>query len=90
MISNYLFFILSRSFLIPGYRLGWIIVHDRQSIFGAELRHGLGNLCQRILGANSIVQGALPAILERTPQQFFDNAIRMIQVRPLPCVKVAL
>ncbi|RWS26003.1 Tyrosine aminotransferase-like protein [Leptotrombidium deliense] len=69
----------TKRFLIPGYRLGWIQVHDRHSRFGVSFRKGLTQLCQRIMGANSIVQGAIPAILRNTPKTFFDSALRVIQ-----------
>ena len=34
---------------------------------------------QRIIGANTIVQGALPSILKDTPQSFFDQTLDVIE-----------
>lgn len=34
---------------------------------------------QRIIGANTIVQGALPSILKETPQSFFDETLDVIE-----------
>lgn len=65
---------------MPGYRLGWIIIQDRQNIFGDKIRLGLNNLCTRILGANSIIQGALPDILTKVPKSFFNHTIDVISV----------
>ena len=47
---------LTKRYLVPGWRMGWITIHDRNDIFGAEIRSGLQKLSQRIIGANTIVQ----------------------------------
>jgi len=65
---------LTKRFLVPGWRLGWIIIHDRNNAFDG-IRKGLANLSTRILGSNTIVQAALPAILANTPTSFFDNLV---------------
>lgn len=69
---------LTKRYLVPGWRLGWIAVHDPQGIF-AEVKNGLKSLSQRIMGANTLVQGALPTILKNTPNDFFDSTIATIQ-----------
>ncbi|OAD60924.1 Tyrosine aminotransferase [Eufriesea mexicana] len=61
------------SFLVPGWRMGWIIIHDRQNVLEEEIRKALHCLSQRIIGSNTLIQGALPAILKNTPQQFYDD-----------------
>merc|ERR1712193_146809 len=38
-----------------------------------------GGLTKRILGSNTLVQGALPTILANTPKSFFDDTINVIQ-----------
>jgi tyrosine aminotransferase len=43
-----------------------------------EVRAGLNDLTTRILGPNSLVQGALPEILETTPQSYFDNVMSIL------------
>ncbi|XP_054712111.1 tyrosine aminotransferase-like [Uloborus diversus] len=70
---------LTKKFLVPGWRMGWILIHDRQGIFAKEVRRGLQALSQRIIGSNTIVQGALPNILKDTPESFFDNNIETVQ-----------
>lgn len=65
---------LTKRFLVPGWRMGWIVIHDRDNLF-KEVRKGLGNLSARILGANTLVQGALPDILKNTPQAFYDDLV---------------
>jgi tyrosine aminotransferase len=58
--------------------MGWIIVHDRQDAL-KDIRQGLISLSSRILGSNSLVQGALPAILKNTPQKFYDELVETLQ-----------
>ncbi|XP_033228751.1 tyrosine aminotransferase [Belonocnema kinseyi] len=69
---------LTKRFLVPGWRMGWIIIHDRQNILEKEIRKGLQCLSQRIIGSNTIVQGALPRILRDTPQEFYDDILRTL------------
>lgn len=71
---------ITKRFLVPGWRMGWIIIHDRHNAFSASIKGGLINLSQRIIGSNTLVQGALPTILSSTPQSFFDDVINLIYV----------
>lgn len=71
---------LTKRYLIPGWRMGWITIHDAQGIFTAgDVRHGLQCLSQRIIGSNTLVQGALPKILEETPQSFYKDTLKVIE-----------
>lgn len=70
---------LAKRWLVPGWRLGWILIHDRNDIFGTEVRQGLVKLSQRILGACTIVQGALESILNNTPQSFYSSTIGFLK-----------
>ncbi|KAM6946109.1 tyrosine aminotransferase [Aplochiton taeniatus] len=70
---------LAKRWLVPGWRLGWILIHDRRGIFGVEIRQGLVKLSQRILGACTIVQGALENILNNTPQSFYHRTISFLK-----------
>jgi len=45
-----------------------------------QVRHGLIMLSQRILGPNTIIQGAVKTILNSTPQRFIDSSIALVQV----------
>lgn len=70
---------LTKRFLVPGWRMGWIIVHDEHKRLGSAIK-GLKNMCGRILGSNTIIQGALPDILSRTPQSYFDEVVGILYV----------
>uniref|UniRef100_A0A8W8KF42 Tyrosine aminotransferase n=1 Tax=Magallana gigas TaxID=29159 RepID=A0A8W8KF42_MAGGI len=69
---------LTKRFLVPGWRLGWIVINDRHDTF-TEVRAGLVRLSQRLLGPNSIVQAALPEILSATPEHFFDETVQYVE-----------
>ncbi|XP_076204955.1 tyrosine aminotransferase isoform X2 [Aptenodytes patagonicus] len=71
---------LAKRWLVPGWRMGWILIHDRRDIFGNEIRDGLLRLSQRILGPCTIVQGALERILQRTPPEFYHNTLSILKV----------
>ncbi len=70
---------LTKRFLVPGWRLGWITVHDRNGVFAREVRKGLQCLSQRIMGSNMLVQGAVPSILSNVPRKFFGATIDLVK-----------
>ncbi|CAG5133419.1 unnamed protein product, partial [Candidula unifasciata] len=65
-------------FLIPGWRLGWIVINDRNDSF-SEVRQGLGKLSQRILGPNTLIQSAIPEILGNTAMSFYTDTLNYIE-----------
>jgi tyrosine aminotransferase len=68
---------LAKRFLVPGWRVGWVVLHERNKVF-QEIRRGLGNLSQVQLHPNTVFQHALPRILE-TPQEFFDGVVKELK-----------
>ncbi|XP_075992447.1 tyrosine aminotransferase-like [Anticarsia gemmatalis] len=70
---------ITKRFLLPGWRLGWVIIHDRHNIISREVRRGMSNMSTRILGPNTLVQKALPRILKETPQSFFKETMCFIE-----------
>jgi tyrosine aminotransferase len=69
---------LAKRFMIPGWRLGWIVIYDKQG-YMSDIRSGLIALSTRIMGANSLVQGALPKILKETDSSYYKACISQIQ-----------
>jgi tyrosine aminotransferase len=63
---------IAKRYLVPGWRLGWVIVHDRYGVL-SEVKKGIVALSQKIVGPCALVQGALPKILRDTPKSYFDN-----------------
>jgi tyrosine aminotransferase len=71
---------LTKRYLVPGWRLGWIVIYDRNSIFeNGQIRSCLKSVSQRLFGPNTVVAGALPAILANTPASFFTETIAAVQ-----------
>ncbi|XP_039279828.1 tyrosine aminotransferase isoform X1 [Nilaparvata lugens] len=69
---------LSKRFLVPGWRVGWIKIHDPIGVF-TEIRKGLVSISQKTLGCSTIIQGALPRILTGVPQAYFDGVMDTIE-----------
>lgn len=61
---------VSKRWLAPGWRLGWVVVHDPLGVL-SEVRGALAKWAFRIQGPNSTMQRALPAILANTPERFY-------------------
>jgi len=61
---------LAKQYLAPGWRVGWIVLHDPENKC-SKVRGSLLSLTQVILGANSVCQAALPSILHETKPQFY-------------------
>lgn len=73
---------IAKEFLVPGWRVGWVTVHDRNGVL-AEIRKALFGLSQLILGANSLVTSALPAILTPTPNSADEVSLRAFHAKTL-------
>lgn len=54
---------MAKEFILPGWRVGWIVVHDKGTGRLADVRVGLKSLTQIVLGANSLIQAAIPRVL---------------------------
>jgi tyrosine aminotransferase len=71
---------LAKRYLAPGWRVGWICVHDRNDVFAkGKVQHALVNLSQLILGACAPVQAAIPAIIENTPAAFYTDTMAKLK-----------
>ena len=70
---------ISKRFMVPGWRLGWIIVHDRNHAFRDEIRPGLSRLAMKLLGPCTLVQAALPHMLRHTPQDFHERTMQIFK-----------
>ncbi|RNA25415.1 Tyrosine aminotransferase [Brachionus plicatilis] len=70
---------LSKRFILPGWRFGWIAIHDPKNYL-ARVRAGFNDLTTRILGPNSLAQAAVVEILEKTPQSYFDGVMQILSI----------
>ncbi len=69
---------LSKRFVLPGWRFGWAALHDPLEVAG-DIKDGLYVWGNRFMGPNSLVQAALPAILD-TPAEWFEEVTKKVQV----------
>ncbi|CAF1174030.1 unnamed protein product [Adineta ricciae] len=70
---------ISKLFCCPGWRCGWIAIHDPMNYLFDSVRPCLFDLSVRLLGPNSIIQAALPRILNETPKIYFKDYMAYVQ-----------
>lgn len=78
---------LTKRFIMPGIRMGWIVIHDFNDTF-KDIRKGLSQLLGRNFGPNRTVQLALPGILANVPQSFFDETVKKVQLHAMTAFKL--
>mmetsp|Transcript_50957 Transcript_50957/g.108225 ORF Transcript_50957/g.108225 Transcript_50957/m.108225 type:complete len:484 (-) Transcript_50957:421-1872(-) len=79
---------VSKRWLAPGWRLGWVTVHDCDGILAAaKVPQTLLKLCQISLGPSAPMQAALPAILGGTPQDWYNNINKELEASAKCCVR---
>mmetsp|Transcript_18199 Transcript_18199/g.33642 ORF Transcript_18199/g.33642 Transcript_18199/m.33642 type:complete len:424 (-) Transcript_18199:64-1335(-) len=79
---------IAKEFMVPGFRLGWVIVHDSPSTNGetstfSEIRKGLNKLSTLLVGPTTLVQAALPRILAPEPGSEDATALAKFQAESL-------
>eukprot|EP00922_Rhytidocystis_sp_ex-Travisia-forbesii_P070267 GHVS01104993.1.p1 GENE.GHVS01104993.1~~GHVS01104993.1.p1 ORF type:complete len:481 (-),score=73.01 GHVS01104993.1:221-1663(-) len=65
---------ISKQYMVPGWRLGWVIAHDRNDRLSLVLA-GLVSLSQLTLGPCSIIQSVLPELLLLTPPLYYQETM---------------
>eukprot|EP00405_Crypthecodinium_cohnii_P016108 CAMPEP_0206446274 /NCGR_PEP_ID=MMETSP0324_2-20121206/16036_1 /ASSEMBLY_ACC=CAM_ASM_000836 /TAXON_ID=2866 /ORGANISM="Crypthecodinium cohnii, Strain Seligo" /LENGTH=459 /DNA_ID=CAMNT_0053914709 /DNA_START=134 /DNA_END=1513 /DNA_ORIENTATION=- len=79
---------LSKRWLAPGWRLGWITIHDTDGILAAaSVPETLLKLCQVSLGPSAPLQAALPDILGNTPQEWYDKVLKDLGASAKCCIR---
>lgn len=68
---------LAKRFVVPGWRIGWGIFHERGGVF-KDVRRGVNLLTQIQLHPNTVFQAALPKILD-TPQELLDEIVEELK-----------
>ncbi|WVQ81543.1 tyrosine aminotransferase [Cryptococcus sp. DSM 104549] len=69
---------LSKRFLLPGWRFGWVALHDPLGV-ATNIKRGLAVWGNRFFGPSSLVQAALPELLA-TGSEWFDEVTAKIQM----------
>ncbi|KAF1002908.1 nicotianamine aminotransferase 1-like [Apium graveolens] len=71
---------LSKRWIVPGWRLGWIAINDPNDIMQ---KYGLVESIKSYISISAepptFIQGALPQILEKTTNGFFSNTIDILK-----------
>ncbi|XP_075489147.1 putative aminotransferase TAT2 [Primulina tabacum] len=71
---------MSKRWLVPGWRLGWIALSDPNGILR---KYGITECIKkyRNISADSttLIQGAIPEILEKTPKDFISNIMVLLR-----------
>jgi tyrosine aminotransferase len=80
---------LAKQWLVPGWRVGWIMFHDRHDRL-AEIKKGVFLMAQVVLGPNTLVQAAIPEILANTPEEFYRDTIDKLEVNFVSLVIILL
>lgn len=60
---------IGKQYLVPGWRLGWIVFHDSHYGSIQEVKKGAQRLAQVILGASHLAQVAIPAVLKPSTEE---------------------
>ena len=65
---------LSKRWLVPGWRCGWLLVHDRKhQLAKAGIVEALNRLVQITIGPTVPVQASVPHLLANTPRAWHDQ-----------------
>jgi tyrosine aminotransferase len=79
---------LSKRWLAPGWRVGWITVHDSDGALAAGgVPATLLKLCQVSLGPSAPLQAAVPGILRDTPKEWIKSVLADLERSALCCVR---
>ncbi|KAA8496774.1 Tyrosine aminotransferase [Porphyridium purpureum] len=82
---------ISKRYVVPGWRLGWVLVHDRHNILEhAGMRNALNMLTMRMLIPSMLVQAVLPTLMDRSSvsvQQNVNSLLSTLQANAMLCVQ---
>lgn len=63
---------LAKQYLVPGWRIGWILIFDKNDVL-KDVRDGITRLTTLILGANTLIQGAIEEIFKKEPKDYIQK-----------------
>ncbi|MCL7038269.1 hypothetical protein MKW94_016740 [Papaver nudicaule] len=71
---------ISKRWLVPGWRLGWLVMTDPKGFLKeAEIPSSIKQFLNMSNNPASIIQAAVPHILENTKEDFFENTISLLR-----------
>lgn len=70
---------ISKRFLVPGWRFGWIAIGEYGGYDLSLIRKGLFDLSTLIIGSCTLIQAALPEIFASTPESFYSGVNEVLE-----------
>ncbi|KAK4787784.1 hypothetical protein SAY86_011617 [Trapa natans] len=87
---------ISKRWIVPGWRIGWLVTTDPNGILK---KHGVVDSIKEFLNTccepATVIQGAIPRILERTEHDFFSGILNILKqtsdicyemIKDIPCI----
>lgn len=87
---------LSKRWMVPGWRLGWLVVNDPHRILNQT---GMVESIKRVVNVSNepatFIQGAIPQIIENTEEDFFTKTVGILReaadicyngIKEIPCM----
>ncbi|KAK3245313.1 hypothetical protein CYMTET_45120 [Cymbomonas tetramitiformis] len=79
---------ISKRFLVPGWRLGWVILHDRNDILqAADFSHGMKGQHMIRLGPCSLIQAAVPEMLKKVDDSWLAGVMSKLEASAEVCIR---
>lgn len=69
---------LAKQWLVPGWRIGWILIHDSVGAF-ADIRKGLFSLSTLINGPCTVIQAAIPKLFKQIPDSYLTDLNKRLE-----------
>ncbi|XP_077218472.1 putative aminotransferase TAT2 [Tasmannia lanceolata] len=71
---------LSKRWLVPGWRLGWLAICDPQGFLRqSQVKEAIQTLMNIVSGPASIIQAAVPGLLSGSNQDFHNNVLKLLE-----------
>ena len=71
---------LSKMFLVPGWRCGWILIYDKQNKC-AEIRSNIRKVKNMLLHPPPFIMQAIPKIFQDKPKNYFEEMMAKVKLR---------
>lgn len=71
---------MSKMFLVPGWRTGWLIIYDKYNRCG-QIREGIAKVKNMLQHTALFILQALPKIFREMPHDFFPKLMAKIKIR---------
>ncbi|KAJ4770234.1 Tyrosine aminotransferase [Rhynchospora pubera] len=77
---------LSKGWIVPGWRLGWVVITDRKGILKeTKVIDSITNFLEISADPATFIQAAVPQIIERTKGAFFERIVNLLRATAEIC-----